>query len=66
MKYILSLGGRTIHKADSTDGRCKIKLISDDNKITFDSFQAAMNYLPKGKKNTKPCSFCLGKNYDAE
>ena len=63
MKYLLSLGGRTVHRADSTDGRCKIKLISDENRMMFDSFSEAMNYMPPGKKITKPCSFCLGKNY---
>lgn len=65
MKYLLNANSRTIHNAWSTNGRCKIALIQDSNRVYFDSFKEAMAYLPKGKKNPAPCTFCLGKDYDA-
>jgi hypothetical protein len=66
MPFILNLSSRTVHDANSTDGRCKLHIISDGNKMEFDSFQDALNYLPSGKKATRPCAFCLGKDYETK
>ena len=62
--YLLNVNSRTIHNAASTDGRCKIKQIQDCNKMLFVSYLDAKNYLPRGKKITGPCSFCLGADYE--
>ena len=62
--YLLNLTTRTIHDAASTDGRCRIAKIQEGNKMLFDSFEAAKNYLPDGKKVAKSCSICLGADYD--
>ena len=66
MKYLLNLNTRTIHDAFSADGRCKMKTIGDGNKMIFSDYCKAKNYLPKGKKATAPCTFCLGKDYEQE
>ena len=63
MKYLLNVSARTVHDAHSTDGRCRITQMQDGNKMFFDFYDEALNYLPKGKKNTAPCSFCLKKDY---
>ena len=62
--FLLNLSTRTIHDLNSLDGRCKINTIQDGNSKVFDSYKEAKNYLPDGKKTAKPCSFCLGKNYE--
>lgn len=64
MKYLLNVSSRTIHDAASTNGRCKIGLMREDNKIIFDTYQEAKSYLPAGRKISGPCSFCLGKDYE--
>ena len=66
MRYLLNINGRTVHNANSKGKRCKIHLIAEENKAYFDSFQEAMNYLPKGNKPTKACTFCLGRDYNAK
>ena len=63
MRYLLNLHTRTIHDADSTDGRCKINYIGEGNKMIFSDYNKAKSYLPEGKISAKPCPFCLGKNY---
>ena len=65
MKYLLNINSRTIHNANSKNGRCKISMIAEGSRIYFDSFQEALTYLPNGKKSAAPCSFCLGKDYTA-
>ena len=64
MEYLLNIHTRTIHDADSTNGSCQIKNVLDGNKIIFTNYFEAKNYLPKGKKETTPCTFCLGKDYE--
>lgn len=64
MTYLLNINSRTIHNADSKDKRCRLAQIQECNKKWFFSYQEAMNYLPKGKRNPAPCSFCLGANYN--
>ena len=66
MPYILNLSSRTVHDSNSLDGRCKLNYISSGNRLEFDSFQEAMSYLPNGKKATRPCTFCLGKDYETK
>lgn len=66
MKYLLNVNSRTIHNAYSVNKQCRIHLMAEENKLLFDSFQEALNYLPEGKKPTKSCTFCLGRNYKAE
>ena len=63
MRYLLNVNSRTIHNADSRDGRCRLNLLKDENKMQFPSFEEAMHCLPGGNKPTKPCVFCLGKDY---
>lgn len=58
MKYLLNIGSRTIHKAYSTDGRCKLKEIASENKKVFETKEEAMTFLPVGRKPVKFCSFC--------
>ena len=64
MKYLLNISSRTVHRADSRDGRCKLKLLRDENKVLFHSYEDAVSFLPQGRKPTKPCAFCLGKDYE--
>ena len=59
MKYLLNINSRTVHYTGSTDGRCKIKNIREENSLIFDDKEEAINYLPKGNKPTKLCSFCF-------
>ena len=66
MKYLLNLSSRTIHDATSTNGRCKIGLMHEENKMIFGTYQEAKDYLPTGRKNTAPCSFCLGSDYEKQ
>ena len=63
MKYLLNLSTRTIHDANSKDGRCKLKLIGEDNKKVFADYNSAAAFLPSHKKTAKPCPFCLGADY---
>lgn len=63
MKFLLNISSRTIHDAFSTDKRCRISLIAPEHKIIFSSLEEAVAYLPEGKKPTKTCSFCLGRDY---
>ena len=57
MKYLLSVSSRTIHYAYSTDDRCKIKNMAEENKLIFDTKEEAEHYLPKGRKPIKYCMF---------
>ena len=66
MTFLLNVNSRTVHNADSKDKRCRIQQIQDGNKKLFQTYQEAKEYLPKGKRNTAPCSFCLGVNYGKE
>ena len=63
--FLLNLNSRTIHDANSTDGRCKLGMINSGNMRTFNTFEEAKNYLPDGKKVAKPCSFCLEKDFES-
>ena len=63
MKYLLNLHTKTIHDANSKDGRCKLKLIGEDNKMIFTDYNSAASFLPSNKKIAKPCPFCLGVDY---
>ncbi len=60
MEYILNVNSRTVHDANSTDGRCRLNQIRAEHKIICATMEEALNYLPQGKKPTKKCSFCLG------
>lgn len=62
--YLLNINSRTIHDASSTNGRCKIDNIREENKKIFSSYWEARFFLPDGKKVTAPCSFCLGVHYE--
>lgn len=64
MKYLLNINSRTIHNAASMNGRCKISLMREENKLVFCTYQEAKDYLPKGKKIPAPCAFCLGVDYE--
>ena len=64
MAFLLNISSRTIHNAASTDGRCRIALMHESNKMIFPTYQEAKDYLPPGKKVSGPCSFCLGANYE--
>lgn len=57
--YLLNLSTRTVHDAESKDGRCRLALIQEGNKKVFDTLAEAMSFLPPGKKIAKPCAFCL-------
>lgn len=61
--FLLNIGSRTIHCAESEDGRCKLQLIKECNRIMFETYGEAKNYFPRGGKEATPCSFCLGPNY---
>jgi len=63
VKFLLNISSRTIHDAFSTDNRCRLSLIAPEHKIVFVSLAEAVAYLPEGKKPTKTCSFCLGRDY---
>ena len=63
VKFLLNISSRTIHDAFSTDNRCRLSLIAPEHKIVFGSLAEAAAYLPEGKKPTKTCSFCLGRDY---
>ena len=64
MMYLLNLYSRTIHDASSTDKRCRLNLMHEDNKKYFSSYCEAKDYLPEGRKVSSPCSFCLGPDYE--
>lgn len=64
--YLLNINSRTIHDAYSTNGRCKIGMIREENKMLFTSYWIARRFLPDGRKATGPCSFCLGTHYEEE
>ncbi len=64
--YLLNINSRTIHDASSTNGRCKIGMIREENRMLFTSYWVARHFLPDGKKVTTPCAFCLGVHYEEE
>ena len=64
--YLLNINSRTIHDAFSTNGRCKLGLIREENKKLFSCYWDARYFLPDGKKVTAPCSFCLGVHDEEE
>lgn len=57
MPFLLNAHTRTIQDAASTDGRCKIGLIREENRLVFNTYQEAKEYLPEGKKTSAPCTF---------
>ena len=56
MGYVLNSNSRTVHDLDSTDGRCRLSLIQEENRFEFETLEEALNYLP----NTMRCRYCLG------
>lgn len=59
MRYVLNLGNRKLHDCRKADGRCKLKLINESNKMEFDSIEEAISYMPKGNHTIKFCTFCM-------
>ncbi len=59
MKYLLNTNSRTVHNADSHDGRCRLSLVREEYRLVFSDLDSALSYLPKGKKPIKKCAFCL-------
>ena len=66
MKYLLNVNTRTIHDAFSVNKQCRIHMMAAENRLIFSSFKEALTYLPEGKKPTKPCTFCLGRDYKSD
>ena len=64
MEYLLNINSRKIHNLRSADKRCRIHLMQASNKLIFDSYDDAKNYLPKGNKSACPCAFCLGPDFE--
>lgn len=64
MAFLLNLSTRTIHDAASTNKRCRITQIHEDNKMAFATYQEAKDFLPSGRRIAAPCSFCLGADYE--
>ena len=65
-KFLLNVNTRTIHNYASKDQRCRISQMQECNKIVFESYFEAKQYLPLGKKSASPCSFCLGAKYESD
>lgn len=61
--FLLNISSRTIHQAESADGRCRLSQVKERNRMLFETYAEAKNYLPVGGKEPTPCSFCLGPNY---
>lgn len=59
-KYLLNLNSKRIHLVGSNDGRCKLKLIREDNKLYFDNLNDAKNYpTPEHPIAKGCCVFCI-------
>ena len=59
LRYLLNINSRTVHDLQHADGRCKLKLIAEENVVRFKTIEEAMNYLPTGRKKCKRCAFCM-------
>ncbi|MBQ2895731.1 MAG: hypothetical protein IJE26_03375 [Oscillospiraceae bacterium] len=57
MGYVLNSNSRTVHDADSRDGRCRLSLIREENRFEFETLEEAMEYLP----NAVRCPYCIHK-----
>ena len=64
MEFLLNIRNNKIHNAASTDKRCRLNMIGNGNKKIFSTYQEAREYSPRGNQFPKPCSFCLGPNYE--
>jgi hypothetical protein len=58
-KYLLNTNSKTIHKADSKDGRCRIEKMRPEFKQFFDSLDEAKKFPKEENPLAKCCSFCL-------
>ena len=61
--FLLNINSRTIHRAESVDGRCRLSQVKECHRVVFETYAEAKHYLPAGGKESTPCSFCLGPNY---
>lgn len=64
LRYLLNINSRTVHDLQHADGRCRLKLIAEENAVRFNTVEEAMRYLPKGRKECKKCTFCFGPKRD--
>ena len=55
MGYVLNSNSRTVHDLDSSDRRCRLSQIQEENRFEFDTLEEAMEYLP----HTACCPYCI-------
>lgn len=53
MKYLLNTNSRTVHNADSHDGRCRLSLIREEHRLVFSDIGSAIVIFTRGKKANK-------------
>lgn len=57
--YLLNTNSKRIHLSNSSDGRCRISLMRDENKVYFDKLEEALTYPSAEKPRGEPSAFCL-------
>ncbi len=60
-RYVLNVNSKTVHDTRNCDGRCRLNLMREENKIYFDTLEEALSYLKTEKCIVKKCSFCIEK-----
>lgn len=58
-KYLLNINSKKFHLSSSSDGRCKIKEMREENKLYFNTQQEVMEYPSNKNALAKKCMFCL-------
>ena len=58
MLYILNTRSRTIHRSDTTDKRCQLRLMNPENAMEFSSPEDAIRYF-SDIAPIRTCPFCL-------
>ena len=58
-KYFVNTNRGTIHLTNSKDGRCKIKMITEEQRAYYDTLEEALQFPNSDNPKSKPCTFCL-------
>ena len=53
MGYVLNSSSRTVHDLETTDKRCRLSQIKEENRFEFETLAEALDYLP----NTVRCRY---------
>lgn len=58
MGYVLNSSSRTVHDLETTDKRCRLSQIKEENRFEFETLAEALDYLP----NTVRCRYCINED----